>query len=70
MNEEERVSVEVGDLTNHTPEIEGVNETHVKEVADLSLKPNPYQRKKAKEAVEKREERPKRDRNKSDRLGY
>ena len=47
MNEEVRVSEEVGELTNHTLEIAGVNETQVKEVADLSFKPNPYQRKKA-----------------------
>ena len=70
MNEEVRVSEEVGELTNPTLEIAGVNETQVKEVADLSFKPNPYQRKKAKEAVEMREERPKRERKKPDRLGY
>ena len=70
MNEEVRVSEEVGELTNPTLEIPGVNETQVKEMADLSFKPNPYQRKKAKEAVEMREERPKRERKKPDRLGY
>ena len=64
------MSEEVGELTNHTLEIAGVNETQVKEVADLSFQPNPYQRKKAKEAVEMREERPKWDRKKPVRLGY
>ena len=61
---------EVGELTNHTLEIAGLNETQVKEVVDLSFKPNPFQRKKTKEAVDMREERPKWKRKKPDRLGY
>ena len=37
VNEEARVSEEVGELTNHTLEIAGVNETQVKELANLSF---------------------------------
>ena len=70
VNEEVRVNEGVGELTNHTLEIAGVNETQVKEMADLSFKPNPYQRRKAKEAVEMRVVRPRRNRKKPGRLGY
>ena len=70
MNEKVRVNERVGELTNNTIEIASVNGTQVKEVADLYFKPNSYQWRKAKEAEEMREVRPKLDRKKPDRLGY